>query len=113
MAVQPGLCRTWSETPKIGFLRTRLNYKVRFVLVLITRVYYRMHIVTAKTKDQKKQLNREAVFISDHVKSNIFKVSLDFVERHFKNGSIFIVKNEECLPLFTHISSHCSHITTR
>ena len=26
MAVQPGLCRTWSETPKTGFLSTRLNY---------------------------------------------------------------------------------------
>ena len=26
VAVQPGLCRTWSETPKTGFLRTRLNY---------------------------------------------------------------------------------------
>ena len=24
MAVQPGLCRTWSETPKTGFLTTRL-----------------------------------------------------------------------------------------
>ena len=24
VAVQPGLCRTWSETPKTGFLRTRL-----------------------------------------------------------------------------------------
>ena len=24
MAVQPGLCGTWSETPKTGFLRTRL-----------------------------------------------------------------------------------------
>ena len=23
MAVQPGLCRTWSETPKTGFLTTR------------------------------------------------------------------------------------------
>ena len=23
-AVQPGLCRTWSETPKTGFLKTRL-----------------------------------------------------------------------------------------
>ena len=27
VAVQPGLCRTWSETPKTGFLTTRLNYK--------------------------------------------------------------------------------------
>ena len=24
LTVQPGLCRTWSETPKTGFLRTRL-----------------------------------------------------------------------------------------
>ena len=24
VAVQPGLCRTWLETPKIGFLTTRL-----------------------------------------------------------------------------------------
>ena len=24
--VQPGLCRTWSETPKTGFLTTRLKY---------------------------------------------------------------------------------------
>ena len=26
VAVQPGLCRTWSETPKTGFLTTRLKY---------------------------------------------------------------------------------------
>ena len=26
MAVQPGLCGTWSETPKTGFLTTRLNF---------------------------------------------------------------------------------------
>ena len=26
VAVQPGLCRTRSETPKTGFLRTRLKY---------------------------------------------------------------------------------------
>ena len=25
-AVQPGLCQTWSETPKTGFLTTRLIY---------------------------------------------------------------------------------------
>ena len=25
VTVQPGLCRTWSETSKTGFLRTRLN----------------------------------------------------------------------------------------
>ena len=26
VAVQPGLCRTWSETPKTGFLLTGLTY---------------------------------------------------------------------------------------
>ena len=26
VAVQPGLCGTWSETPKTGFLRTRLIF---------------------------------------------------------------------------------------
>ena len=26
VVLQPGLCRTWSETPKTGFLTTRLNY---------------------------------------------------------------------------------------
>ena len=26
VAVQPGLCRTWSETTKTGFLTSRLNY---------------------------------------------------------------------------------------
>ena len=25
VAVQPGLCQTWSQTPKTGFLRTRLK----------------------------------------------------------------------------------------
>ena len=25
VAVQPGLCRTWSDTPKTGFLTTRLK----------------------------------------------------------------------------------------
>ena len=31
VVVQPSLCRTWSETPKTGFLRTRLRYLIGFV----------------------------------------------------------------------------------
>ena len=26
VAIQPGLCQTWSETPKTGFLTTRLMF---------------------------------------------------------------------------------------
>ena len=33
VAVQPGLCGTWSETPKTGFLRTRLILLVTFTCV--------------------------------------------------------------------------------
>ena len=29
VAVQPGLCGTWSETPKTGFLTTWLNSKLQ------------------------------------------------------------------------------------
>ena len=29
VAVEPGLCRTWSETPKTGFLTTRLEFFFR------------------------------------------------------------------------------------
>ena len=32
VAVQPGLCQTWSETLKTGFLRTRLIYSYFSVL---------------------------------------------------------------------------------
>ena len=28
VAVQPGLCRTWSEIPKTGFLTTRLEFSL-------------------------------------------------------------------------------------
>ena len=27
VTVQPGLCLTWSETPKAGFVETRLNFR--------------------------------------------------------------------------------------
>ena len=32
VTVQTGLCRTWSETPKTGFLRTGLNYETLIML---------------------------------------------------------------------------------
>ena len=33
VAVQPGLCQTWSEAPKTGFLITRLKY-VYFIYMI-------------------------------------------------------------------------------
>ena len=34
-AVQPGLCRTWSETPNTGFLTTRLIFKVAGIITCV------------------------------------------------------------------------------
>ena len=34
VAVQPGLCRTWSETPKTSFLTTRLTFYVAITKAL-------------------------------------------------------------------------------
>ena len=36
VAVQPGLCRTWSETPKTGFLTSRLNYLTTLFLDILS-----------------------------------------------------------------------------
>ena len=41
VTAQPGLCRTKSETPKTGFLRTRLNFKYSY-LGLIVGFYARL-----------------------------------------------------------------------
>ena len=38
VAVQAGLCRTWSETPKTGFLASRLKFNLIYSLVR------RMHV---------------------------------------------------------------------
>ena len=35
MAVQPGLCRTWLETPKTGFLRKRLICQLQKELLIV------------------------------------------------------------------------------
>ena len=37
MVVQPGLCRSWSESPKTGFLMTRFICKL-LALMLVVRV---------------------------------------------------------------------------
>ena len=45
VAVQPGLCRTWSETPKTGFLTTRficnqvLPMATTFIFILLWHGY--------------------------------------------------------------------------
>ena len=43
VAVQPGLCRTWSETPKTGFLRTRLICKKACSIMKQLKVYFCNH----------------------------------------------------------------------
>ena len=36
VAVQPGLCGAWSETPKTGFLRTRLIWVILLALTVLS-----------------------------------------------------------------------------
>ena len=38
VAVQPGLCGTWSETPKTGFLTTRLVYFFLYLLIICSNM---------------------------------------------------------------------------
>ena len=40
MAVQPGLCGTWSETPKTGFLTTRLILDYRCIIQAREPLHY-------------------------------------------------------------------------
>ena len=42
VVVQPGSCRTWSETPKTGFLTTRLRLRRRYLLLRV-RTYLRLN----------------------------------------------------------------------
>ena len=47
VAAQPGLCATWSETPKTGFLRMRLIYQGvqrRMVLVVNIFIFLKLYI---------------------------------------------------------------------
>ena len=39
VAVQPGLCQTWSQTPKTGFLRTRLKLYQVLAIVYESSAY--------------------------------------------------------------------------
>ena len=51
VAVQPGLCRTWSETPKTGFLTTRLICTSKFVKFRTTTLA--VNTLTFKQGDNK------------------------------------------------------------
>ena len=51
VAVQPGLCRTWSETPKTVFLRTQLNFKmVRIKAIFMHKSLRHLFIQLNKVK---------------------------------------------------------------
>ena len=51
VAVQPDLCGTWSETPKTGFLTTRLNFGSvgRFLVLIVPVPSYYLPFILAST----------------------------------------------------------------
>ena len=50
VAVQPDLCRTWSETPKTGFLTTRLSlcFIIMIAAFINTLLYYKLEKYAVK-----------------------------------------------------------------
>ena len=44
VAVHPGLCQTWSESPKTGFLRTRLKSRYKHTLSLLPNAVHLFRI---------------------------------------------------------------------
>ena len=64
VAVQPGLCRTWTETPKTGFLRTRLilfclfvSYYHKLLINLVSSISTRKKICLIKGTPSRESLS--------------------------------------------------------
>ena len=49
VAVQPGMCRTWSETPKTSFLTTRLIYLIEKKKAWVHKLYSECTATTNQT----------------------------------------------------------------
>ena len=62
--VQVGLCRTWSETPKTGFLASRLNYYL----------YYKLQTKMAKCNEAITMVLGITIEIEHWIQSPNFKI---------------------------------------
>ena len=101
MAVQTGLCRTWSETPKAGFLTTRLHKKATnerpainclfFITNHVSDLERLMRILYKQTLSSSFKfytffaickVNQLTVLIS----INIYKDIYDFIEKKITNN---------------------------
>ena len=69
MTVKVGLCRTWSETPKTGFLASRLNCGKTFddMVKSLDAVLVRLQEAGLKLKTRKCQLFAKRVEFLGHV----------------------------------------------
>ena len=52
VAAQPGLCRTWSEIPKAGFLTTRLRCKTLWSVKVISGVCFQCDTTSGTIKTE-------------------------------------------------------------
>ena len=81
VAKQPGLCQTWSETPKTGFLVTRLVYMVW----LFAKVYLFKNFINAPIKN----IFTICVTSKPIIKSFIIKLNLNAYMVVFTNAILY------------------------
>ena len=66
MAVQPGLCRTWSETPKTGFLTTRLICQTCYYKLYLLNVFESVHLLGQFIIKEDLFLKQKLIFTADY-----------------------------------------------
>ena len=116
MVLQPGLCRTWSETPKTGFLRTRLILLYKFLIFyifchILTYISlsddYHVKICkfTALSSDSFCQIYRvtdEALIAETAVWPNFFLMNVFFA---LKGSKLFIIISYYCSWMLCRVSA--------
>ena len=81
MVVQPGLCQTWSEIPKTGFLATRLISFQEYLLLVIPTIFVPMKVTRQNKVNSLFQLHM-------YTKGIIATTTKDLQNKNDRNASL-------------------------